>query len=127
MPEDDPKAEQSQEKPARLLRAPNFRVAYSNTFRIRLGNQDVGIAFGYHTEIPNQTIVQDEVEVVLTPQVFKILSLALPEVLGNLEKVCGEIAVPSETLEMLKSASEEAAKETDAFKEQQEKSKKTHG
>jgi hypothetical protein len=127
MADSDPKPEATEEaeKPVRLVRAPNFRAAYANTFRVRLGNNDVGIAFGYQTEIPNQTVIQDEVEVVLTPAVFKFLSLALTGAVQNIEKVFGEIKLLPGMLDGLKVAAEEAEKETVEAKAALEKLQET--
>jgi hypothetical protein len=67
-------------KQARWGRAKDFRVAYSNSFRfIRVGPNDIGIAFCYQTELPDQPLIQDEVEVVLTPITCRPLKIRFVE------------------------------------------------
>lgn len=80
---------------ARVMRAKDFRVAFANTFRFRTGTNDIGIAFGYQTEVPGpipnstQNIVQDEVEVVLTPVVLKLLQMAIADNIEAFETTTG--------------------------------------
>jgi hypothetical protein len=116
MPEDTKDAP----KAARLLRAPNFKNAYSNTFRIRIGDNDISIAFGYQTEVLDQVILQDEVEVVLTPRTFKVLALAIGPILEDIEKQMGTIAVPQEIIDgvnaSLKETRDAAAKQAEQSK-----------
>ena len=81
--------------PARFMRAKDFRIAFANTFRFRTGINDIGIAFGYQTEVPGpvpnttQNIIQDEVEVVLTPVVLKLLHLAIADNIEAFETTTG--------------------------------------
>ena len=88
-----------------LLRSKDFRTVYANTFRIRASQADLGIAFGYATEVPSTTgdriIIQDEVEVVITPSTLKLLKMAVDDNLENLEKVIGTIQLPQEILDAL--------------------------
>jgi hypothetical protein len=102
-------------KPIRFVRAKDFRVAYSNTFRFRISPGDIAIAFGYQTEIPDQGIIQDEVEVVLTPATLKVLKLAMDDTLEAVEKAIGSIQLPPEIMEQItaaKTAATAAAAET---------------
>lgn len=116
---DEPKpAPSPSPKPVRLIRAKDFRVAFSNTFRFRTGAADIGIAFGYQTEVPGpapgstQTVIQDEVEVVLTPVMLKLLHMAIADNIEAIETATGSpIEVPQDVLEGI---AEEKAKLTAA-------------
>jgi Protein of unknown function (DUF3467) len=96
--------------PLRLMRAKDFRVAFSNTFRFRLSNTDVGLAFGYQTEIPgpqsgsSQALIQDEVEIVMTPFTLKLLQKAISDNIEILEKQIGTIQLPQELVDALDAA-----------------------
>jgi hypothetical protein len=95
--------------PVRLMRSKDFRVAFSNTFRFRTSATDVGIAFGYQSEIPSatpngpdQNIITDEVEVVLTPFTLKLLQLAINDNLEAIEAAQGKpVELPQEILDAL--------------------------
>ena len=102
-------------RPVRLIRSKEFRVAYANTFRFRTTVNDVGIAFGYNTELPSeligglpqaqQTLIQDEVEVVVTPSVLKVLHMAMTDNIEALEVELGApIPVPQEVVDALAEA-----------------------
>lgn len=102
-------AEETEKKtPIRMLRSKDFRAVYANTFRVRAGTGDIGIAFGYQTEVPSQSgdqsIIQDEIEIVVTPQVLKLLQLAIDDNVSALEKVIGPIALPPGLVEALAEA-----------------------
>jgi hypothetical protein len=104
---DDPKPTPTQA--VRLQRSKDFRVAFSNTFRFRTGIADVGIAFGYQTELPpatpggpDQNILMDEVEIVLTPMMLKLLHLAIADNIEAIETTSGKpIEVPQQILDAL--------------------------
>jgi hypothetical protein len=53
--------------------------------------------------LPNQPIIQDEAEVVMTPKVLKYLSLALVNTVEALENAIGKIELSPQLLELLKS------------------------
>jgi hypothetical protein len=94
--------------PPRLIRSKDFRVVFANTFRVRSSISDIGVAFGYMTELPgDQTIVQDEVEVVFTPAMLKLLKIALDDNIENIEKIIGTIQLPAEILEAIAAAKAE--------------------
>ncbi len=101
---------------ARLVRSKDFRVAFSNTFRFRTGAADIGIAFGYQTEIPagptlesQQNIIQDEVEVVLTPMMLKLLQMAISDNIEAFEKATGHpIELPQNFLDAMSEAKAKA-------------------
>ena len=84
-----------------------FRTVFSNTFRFRASHNDIGVTFGYATQIPGPTpnvernILQDEVEVVLTPLTLKLLKIALDDNLEAIEKAIGTIQLPQEMLDAL--------------------------
>jgi hypothetical protein len=117
---DDPKPTEAVQKPmARFTRTKDFRVTYANTFRIRLSAYDIGIAFGYQTEIPNdQAILQDEVEVVLTPLIMKVLRLALEDTVEAIEKAIGVIQLPQEVVEAVAAAKAKATAEAENLMKQ---------
>lgn len=92
--------------PVRVMRSKDFRVAFANTFRFRTGQADIGIAFGYQTEIPgapgglDQSIIIDEVEVVLTPTMLKNFQLAIADNIEAIETVQGKpIELPQNILD----------------------------
>src|SRR6266403_1079748 len=88
-----------------MVRNKDFRTAFSNTFRFRASATDIGITFGYSTQIPGpggeRDILQDEVEVVLTPTTLKLLKMALDDNLEAVEKLIGTIQIPQEILDLL--------------------------
>lgn len=96
----------------RLVRTSYFRTSYANTFRIRVGSDDIGIVFGYQTELPSQSIIQDESEIVVTPKVLKFLSLAIAQTIDQLEAVLGKIELPPPALEFLAKVKEQQEKDT---------------
>ncbi|MGD0023407.1 MAG: hypothetical protein ABSC37_02105 [Xanthobacteraceae bacterium] len=104
---DDPKPVTTP-KTARFIRAKDFRVAFANTFRFRTGAADIGIAFGYQTEVPgptpdsSQNIIQDEVEVVLTPVMLKLMQMAIADNIEAIETATGSpIELPQTILDAL--------------------------
>jgi hypothetical protein len=93
---------------ARLMRSKDFRVAFANTFRLRTGAADIGIAFGYQTEVPGptpnigQNIITDEVEVVVTPIMLKLLQIAITDNIEAFETATGKtIELPQAILDSL--------------------------
>jgi hypothetical protein len=106
---DDPKPATATPPPTRLVRSKDFRVAFANTFRFRTGAADVGIAFGYQTELPSpiaggtdQNLIIDEVEIVLTPVMLKLLHLAIADNIEVIETSAGKpIDVPQAILDAL--------------------------
>jgi hypothetical protein len=106
---DDPKPTPIPAKPlARIGRSKDFRVVYTNSFRFRASHADVAVCFSYQTELPgDQTILQDEVEVVLVPSTLKLLQMAINDNVEAIEKVLGTITLPPEVLEQLAAAKAE--------------------
>jgi hypothetical protein len=109
---DNPKPEVAAKpaRPVRLLRSKDFRAIFSNTFRIRNNGYDVGVAFGYQSEIPSgpvldnqsQAIITDEVEVVLTPAALKLFYIALSQNIEAIEAVTGKpIELPQAMLDQM--------------------------
>jgi len=126
---DDPKPTVAQQT-IRLMRSKDFRVAFANTFRIRSSPADIGIAFGYQTELPSgtpggpdQALIVDEVEVVLTPMALKLLQLALNDNIEAIEAATGKpVELPQNILDTL---AEQKAKAKAALSSQVESSTKT--
>jgi hypothetical protein len=110
-------------KPTRLTRTTYFRTVYANTFRVRIGSDDIGITFGYQSELPGQSIIQDEAEVVLVPKVLKFLALALAHSVENLEVAIGKIDLPPDALEALKTVADQQSRDAVAAKTQMEEKK----
>jgi Protein of unknown function (DUF3467) len=122
MTDEAPKPATEAVRQARLIRTASFRTAYSNTFRIRLGTNDVGLTFGYQTEMPNnQAVVIDEAEIVFTPPLFKVLSHAIAEAVKGMESAFGEIELPEEMQQALKDGAEQTAQAVARFKTTGEK------
>ena len=105
---DDPKVSTAPQS-VRLTRSKDFRVAFTNTFRFRTGAADIGVAFGYQTELPpgspgapDQVIIIDEVEVVFTPVMLKLLHLAIGDNIEAIEAATGKpIDLPQGVLDTL--------------------------
>jgi len=73
-----------------LARAKDFRTAFTNTFRLRLGNNDCSLIFGFQTELANQqALLNEEVELVMTPITLKHLSEVLKVGIQQLETALG--------------------------------------
>lgn len=105
---DVPKPDAPKPPPVRLVRSKDFRVAFSNTFRFRVGAADIGIAFGYQTELPGPSdgpsvnLVSDEVEVVVTPTLLKLLQIAITDNIEAFEAATGKpIDLPQSVLDSL--------------------------
>jgi hypothetical protein len=113
---DDSKQTELKQTPIQMVRNKDFRVAFSNTFRFRASPNDIGITFGYATQVPavgggERNILQDEVEVVLTPTTLKLLKIALDDNVEAIEKAIGTIQLPQEMLEAI---AEQKAKANEA-------------
>jgi Protein of unknown function (DUF3467) len=102
---DDPNAAAPKPQLPALMRSKDFRTAFANTFRFRASPADIGLTFGYATQLPSPTgersIVQDEVEVVITPSTLKVLKIAIDDHLEALEKIIGTIQLPQEVVDAL--------------------------
>jgi hypothetical protein len=105
---DETKAPDAPKPPIRVGRAKDFRVVYTNTFRVRLSSADLSITFGYQTEIPtptgDQALIQDEVEVVFNPLSLKLFQMAMVDAVEGLEKSIGPINIPQEILDAVAAA-----------------------
>jgi hypothetical protein len=120
---DDPKTGTPGLLPVRMVRSKDFRVSFSNTFRFRVGAADIGIAFGYQTEIPgslpdgpSQHLIIDEVEVVITPTMLKLLSLAIADNIEAHETATGKtIELPQQLLDAM--AEQKAKRRADLTEE----------
>jgi hypothetical protein len=93
-----------EKKPVRYIRSREFRNVYTNSFRMRATANDVGVNFGYQSELPNdETVLQDEVEIIMTPLTVKFLTLVLQSIVDDIEKQAGQkIEIPAEMLEQFK-------------------------
>jgi hypothetical protein len=102
---DDPNAAAPKPQPTSLIRSKDFRTAFANTFRFRASPTDIGLTFGYATQVPSPTgdrnILQDEVEVVITPSTLKVLKMAIDDHLEVIEKMIGTIQLPQEVVDTL--------------------------
>lgn len=81
---------------AEIVRSKDFRVIYSNAFRMRVGENDIGMVIGYATNLPTEErpVVQDEAEIVVTPRQLKYMSRMIERAVQDIEAVFGEIALP---------------------------------
>lgn len=81
---------------AKIVRSREFRVIYSNAFRMRVGDNDIGMVIGYATNLPTEErpVVQDEAEIVVTPRQLKYMSRMIARAVHDIEAVIGEIALP---------------------------------
>src|ERR1700730_10762841 len=99
-------AEQTTEPP-RIIRAKEYRTIYTNTFRVRIGDNDVGLIIGYQTQAPNdQMLVQDEAEIVVTPRQLKFMAQMFGRVVEDIESVIGEVVLPEQMKEDIRGIDE---------------------
>ena len=102
---DDANAVAPKPQPTALMRSKDFRTAFANTFRFRASPTDIGLTFGYATQLPSPTgdrnILQDEVEVVITPSTLKVLKIAIDDHLEAIEKMIGTIQLPQDIMDVL--------------------------
>jgi Protein of unknown function (DUF3467) len=127
MPDETTAAPIGTDKNPRLVRSLSFRTAYANTFRLRIGAQELSVTFGYQNEVPGPTgspqhIIQDEVEIVFTPLTFKLLAHGLQDAVQNYEKAIGEIVFPAPLVEALKAIAEQQARQMEEASEKKEPS-----
>ncbi len=75
-------------------RSKDFRRVYINAFGVRVGDNDVTLTLGMH-EGGDPKDMLEEVAVVMTPRMLKIIVNNLDNALKVLESSFGEISVPS--------------------------------
>ena len=86
-----------------VIQSKNFRLLFANTFRLRIGDNDTAITFGAETDGPAGTLqVVDEVQVLITPRIIKLLHFLLGSTIAELEKVTGPIPLPQQILDSVK-------------------------
>jgi hypothetical protein len=91
--------------PTQMIRNKDFRNVFSNSFRVRAAPTEIAITFGYATAVPagngERQILQDEVEVILTPATLKLLKMGIDDNLEAVEKVIGTIQISQDVLDAL--------------------------
>src|SRR5437763_11458240 len=79
----------------RVTRSPEYRVVYADLYRPRLGNGDVTFVFSRTTHEPKVSIeaniVEEQVEVVVSWAVAKLLAIHLGTLMAAIEDDLGEI------------------------------------
>jgi hypothetical protein len=76
-----------------------FNHIFTNAFRVRVGDNDVGLTFSLETDdIGGEIVVVDQAQMIMTPKTLKVLSKTLSVVIGRLEKEIGEIEIPQQNL-----------------------------
>lgn len=76
-----------------IVQASDYRILYSNTLRLQISQQDVGVTFGVNLMVPGQGFrVQELVTVMMTPAQAALLADKLQEALG---RQTGQIIVPN--------------------------------
>jgi hypothetical protein len=89
-----------------VVQSKDYRTIYSNSFRLRMGDNDIGMSFSYQTQRPAEgdqnlimtrlePVVQDEAEVIVTPRQLKYMSEVLKRAVIDFENRFGEIVLPS--------------------------------
>jgi hypothetical protein len=98
MAEDHSKSPQLAPPSIRLSRSKEYRTIYSNTFRAKMGSTEIGVVFGYQTEIPGvgDNVIIDEAEIVMTTTTLKVLYLALRDFVEVIENAAGQPLVVSQ-------------------------------
>jgi hypothetical protein len=96
--------------PKKFLHSDKFIHIFANSFRIRVGDNDVGLTFSLETDsIGGEIVVVDQAQIIMTPKTLKILSEALSVIIEKLEKEIGEIAIPQQNLKEIGSLLPEEA------------------
>jgi len=72
------------------VRAADFRAVYANAFRFRVTNNEVVVTVGFDTVgTDNQPLLIDEAQLIMTPQMAKLLIEAFQVTLAAHEKAHG--------------------------------------
>jgi Protein of unknown function (DUF3467) len=85
------------------MRSKDFRTAYANSIRVRIGNNDCSIVFAYQTQLAdNRLVLMEEAEIIVSALSLKVLQKTLDKVIGDIETALGnEIPVPQEILDII--------------------------
>lgn len=84
----------------------NYRVIFSNSFRLRMGESDMGLTFGYQTQRPAEgnhsmgtvkaePVLIDEAEIAVTAVQLKYMSEVIRRGIAEFEARFGEIVLPA--------------------------------
>ena len=93
-------AGQQTEKP--LSRSPNYKIIFANASRLRVGQTDLALTFGYTDAIPvagtpmhstSMDFTEDLATIVLTPHHAKLLALSLQGGVNAYEQEYGKIDI----------------------------------
>jgi hypothetical protein len=99
--------ENKDEQQPTFMRSSQFRTAYCNSFRPRIGDNDVGLIFSYQTAThTGEVVLQEEAEIVVTPREAKYISEMLKRVIEEIENVTGTIDLPPTMIEQLREVDE---------------------
>lgn len=83
----------------KFTRSPEYRVVYADLYRPRLGNGDVTLVFSRTAHEPafstEATVIEEQVEVVVSWGVVKLLTAHLGTLMAAVEDELGEIPVPA--------------------------------
>ena len=83
----------------------DFRIVFANAIRLRLGDNECGITFVMETDDETGNIVlEDQIQVVMTPRSLKILQLTLNHAMTELERAIGPITLAPEKMAELEKA-----------------------
>jgi hypothetical protein len=96
------------EAPQKIIKSPDWRLVYSNTFGIMFGDNDVRLTISVDQDLQKPgTEVLEQLAVIMTPRTAKILAHTLSAVVANFEAVNGPISLPQDRLEKLDAALQE--------------------
>jgi hypothetical protein len=86
--------------PQKVIKSPDWRLVYSNTFGLVFGDNDVRITIGVDQDpLKSGTDILEQMAVVMTPRTAKLLVHTLSAVIANYEAVNGPIGLPQDRLE----------------------------
>lgn len=90
------------EKSKKSERSSFFRLIFANAFRLRVGNNDVGITLAVETDGPDgEAYFVDEAQVLMTPASAKLLAHMLQNAIKVFERENGPILLAPGKLDEL--------------------------
>jgi hypothetical protein len=83
-----------------VMRAPEYRVLYANSFRIGMSVNDASVTFMQQTDVPGlpTQVLVEQITISMTLAALKILAANLHKLVIAAEDVLGPIAIPEVSL-----------------------------
>jgi hypothetical protein len=88
----------------KVVASKDFAVVYANAIRFRVGDNDGAVTFLVETDGQDGTLYNlEQVQVIMTPRVMKILHMVLGDGIAALEKLLGApIQIPASVTENIR-------------------------